>query len=182
MGAGLHLARRDVGRERRPRRRNPRLHAGAGVAARRGGRLFWPRARVFRPRRLRARSRGFRPTETRPGRSARPDLAPTRQERAGATDSREEFAAAIASRKSDAWPAPLLQVFQGQRSASSLEAAATDPQQRCEAQFYGGEWSLLQGAREAAASAFKAAAAECPRFSVEFRMAALELRRMQGAP
>jgi lipoprotein NlpI len=103
------------------------------------------------------------------------------KERAGSTDSREEFAQAVARRKSDAWPAPIFQLFQGQRAADSVLTAASNPQQRCEAQFYGGEWQLLQGARAAATEALNAAVKSCPRTSIEFATAVAELQRMEGA-
>jgi tetratricopeptide (TPR) repeat protein len=101
------------------------------------------------------------------------------RERAGSADSREEFARVAARQKSDAWPAPIFQLFQGQRGADSVQAAANDPQQRCEAQFYTGEWRLLQDAREAAAQALNAAATSCARISIEFQAAVAELRRSE---
>ena len=100
------------------------------------------------------------------------------KERAGSTDSREEFARAVAHRESDAWPAPIFQLFQGQRAADTVLAAARDPQQRCEAQFYTGEWHLLQGARAAAAQALNVAVTSCARISMEFQAAVAELRRV----
>ncbi|MGP0060605.1 MAG: tetratricopeptide repeat protein [Beijerinckiaceae bacterium] len=101
------------------------------------------------------------------------------KERAGSTDSREEFARAAAYRKADAWPAPIFQMFLGQRAPDAVLVAASNAQQRCEAQFYTGEWQLLQGALAAAAQAFHVATTDCALTSIERRTAADELRRME---
>jgi tetratricopeptide (TPR) repeat protein len=106
--------------------------------------------------------------------------------RPGAAESRSELARAIARRKPDAWPAPLFQLFLGQRDAGSLDAAAANSQQRCEAQFYAGEWHLLRGpeGRAAATQALSAAAKSCAHISVEYQTAVAELKRLprpQGA-
>jgi lipoprotein NlpI len=101
------------------------------------------------------------------------------KERAGEAASREELARAAAQRKSNAWPVPIFQLFQGQIGADVVRAAANGPQQRCEAQFYTGEWHLLQRARPAAAQALNAAAASCTRTSIEFRAAVADLRRLE---
>ena len=58
-------------------------------------------------------------------------------------------------------------------------AAASNARQHCEAQFYAGEWQLLQAAREAAAQALNAAAQSCALTSIEFQVAAKELSRME---
>ena len=102
------------------------------------------------------------------------------KERAGSTDSREEFTRAAARRKPDAWPSPIFQLFLGQRDAASVQAAAKSPQQRCEAQFYGGEWQLLKGARAMAVQDFHAAATGCALTSIERQLAVEELRRVGG--
>ena len=53
------------------------------------------------------------------------------------------------------------------------------PQQRCEAQFYAGEWQLLQGARPAATQALNTATERCARVSIEYQAAVEELRRLR---
>jgi lipoprotein NlpI len=59
-----------------------------------------------------------------------------------------------------AWPAPVIRVFLGQLAPDELLAAADDPNpykkrgQLCEANFFSGEWSLRQGAKEEAARRF----------------------------
>ena len=98
--------------------------------------------------------------------------------RAGSTEGRQESARMAAQRKSDAWPTPIFQLMQGQRAADSVLAAAGNPQQRCEAQFYTAEWHLLKGAPAAAADGFNAAVKTCALMSIEHRLAIEELRRI----
>jgi lipoprotein NlpI len=57
-------------------------------------------------------------------------------------------------------------------------AAPAKPDERCEAQFYMGEWNLLQSDRPAAIDALKAAATTCPKNFVEFADAKAELKRL----
>lgn len=96
---------------------------------------------------------------------------------------KDELARAAARRKPEAWPSPIFQMFLGQRDIGSVDAAAGDPQQRCEAQFYTGEWHLLQGpgARTAAAQALTAATKSCGRISLEYQAAVAELKRLNQA-
>jgi tetratricopeptide (TPR) repeat protein len=99
-------------------------------------------------------------------------------ERAGRKPSKDEIAQSVKGLRPDTWPAPIFQMFQGQRAPDVVLAAAINARQRCEAQFYAGEWQLLQAAREAAAQAFNAAAKSCARTSIEFQVAAKELSRV----
>ena len=103
------------------------------------------------------------------------------RQRAGLSSSKDELAHAATLRKPDAWPMPIFQMFQGQRNPDAVVAATTDPRQRCEAQFYGGEWQLLQGNREGAARGFEIAAKSCPSTSLEYRTAVAELKAI-GQP
>ena len=49
-------------------------------------------------------------------------------------------AKAAAKLKPDDWPYPIVDLYLGRKSLQAVEAAATKPEQRCEAQFYIGEW------------------------------------------
>jgi lipoprotein NlpI len=53
-----------------------------------------------------------------------------------------------------------------------------EPKERCEAQFYVGEWQLLQGDRAAARQRFEEAVGICPKSLVEYTVAQAELRRL----
>jgi lipoprotein NlpI len=57
-------------------------------------------------------------------------------------------------------------------------SAATDTDQRCEAQFYAGEWYLLKGNRTEAVPLLRQAEASCPKGFVEYTGAVAELRRL----
>ena len=56
--------------------------------------------------------------------------------------------------------------------------AATNSDERAEAQFYLGEWHLLRNHREEAIKALKAAAQSCPPWFTEHAGAVAELKRL----
>jgi lipoprotein NlpI len=97
--------------------------------------------------------------------------------RTDAESARRNLAQA-ASRKGPAWPYPAVELFLGGRTFEATLAAAGNPSERCEAQFYGGEWRLLQGDRAAAATALAAAADTCPKSFIEHKGALAELKRL----
>jgi tetratricopeptide (TPR) repeat protein len=63
------------------------------------------------------------------------------------------------------WPAPVIRLFLGETTPAAVLAAAADPDpatrkgQLCEANFYGGEFALQQGAKSEATRRFRLAAA-----------------------
>ena len=99
--------------------------------------------------------------------------------RGGLESGKEELASITANLKSASWPAPIFQLFQGQRAAESVQAAASNSRQRCEAHFYTGQWYILQGLREAATRALNAAVQDCERTATEVRLAAQDLKRLE---
>jgi lipoprotein NlpI len=98
--------------------------------------------------------------------------------RTDAESARRNLAQA-ATRKGQAWPYPAVELFLGGRTFESTLAAVGNPSERCEAQFYGGEWKLLQGDRAAAALALTAAADTCPKSFIEHKGAEAELKRLR---
>jgi lipoprotein NlpI len=74
------------------------------------------------------------------------------------------------------WPAPVVALFLGRKSAAETLATANKPGERCEAQFYVGEWYLLHGAKAAAQPALQAAADTCPKTFDEYQLAQFELK------
>lgn len=66
------------------------------------------------------------------------------------------------------WEAPMIRLFLGQMTPEAVLAATSDSQgiQRqvhmCVAQFYIGEWHLLEGRKNDGVEALKTAAATCP--------------------
>jgi lipoprotein NlpI len=98
--------------------------------------------------------------------------------RTDAESARKNLAQA-AARKGPAWPYAAVELFLVGRTFESILAAAGNPSERCEAQFYGGEWKLLQGDRAAAAAALTAAVDTCPKSFIEHKGAQAELKRLE---
>lgn len=81
-----------------------------------------------------------------------------------------------------AWPAPVVQLFTGAIKQDAVLAAADNADatlkqaHTCEANFYGGEYALISGAREDAVKLFEAAAKHCPHGFLEGIAANAELK------
>ena len=81
-----------------------------------------------------------------------------------------------------AWPAPVVQLFTGEIKQDAVLAAADNADatlkqaHTCEANFYGGEYALISGAREDAVKLFEAAAKDCPHGFLEGIAANAELK------
>ena len=102
-------------------------------------------------------------------------LARARLRQANATAELEANAAQL--RQPD-WPYPIVEMFLGRRSVQATLETASTPDQRCEAQFYVGEWHLLQGQESAALPFFRTATDTCPIDFLEFTGAEAELKRL----
>jgi lipoprotein NlpI len=76
------------------------------------------------------------------------------------------------------WPYPVASFYLGQSSVEQLDAAAADNAQKCEANFYIGEWHLLKGDVASARKRFEQAVAGCPPNFIERDMAEIEARRL----
>ena len=76
------------------------------------------------------------------------------------------------------WPYPVAELYLGRRSADDTLTAPRNRNDRCEAQFYVGEWHLLRGDRAAAQAALRQAADTCPSTFIEALGAKAELRRI----
>ena len=79
------------------------------------------------------------------------------------------------------WPYPVVELFLGRCSPEMTLKAASKPDDRCEAQFYIGEWHLLRGNRASARIALANASAACPKAFMEHRGALAELRMTADA-
>jgi tetratricopeptide (TPR) repeat protein len=88
-----------------------------------------------------------------------------------------ELKANAARLKSKEWPYPVIELYLGQRSPAEILSVAK-PEDRCEAQFYSGEWHLLHGNRTAATTALQAAADSCSHEFFEYAGALAELKRL----
>ena len=81
--------------------------------------------------------------------------------------------------KSKEWPYAVVELYVGKRSPSATLDAAIKPDDRCEAQFYIGEWHVLKGNVDEAQTALKAAVETCPRTFIEYTSAVAELKRLK---
>ena len=96
----------------------------------------------------------------------------------GGEDGTAELEAKAARLKSKDWPYPVIELYLGRRSPDDVLSVASNAEERCEAQFYNGEWYLLRGNRTVAATALQAAADICPKDFFEYKGALAELKRL----
>ena len=88
----------------------------------------------------------------------------------------------------EGWPAPIVDLFLGKLKPAFAVAFASDPDadktvsQRCEAEFYVGEYILTQPDSSAAPEHFQEAHRICSGISVESLAAKIELRRAENTP
>jgi tetratricopeptide (TPR) repeat protein len=80
--------------------------------------------------------------------------------------------------KNKEWPFAAIELYLGRRSPEATLDAANNADSRCEAQFYIGEWHLLQGDQTNAKSALQIAVDTCRKDFVEYFAAIAELKRM----
>jgi len=83
-----------------------------------------------------------------------------------------------------AWPAPVIRLFVGEIKQDAVLAAADDANptvkqaHTCEANFYGGQYALIEGQRDEAQRLFETAAKDCPAGFLEGIAAIAELKGM----
>jgi tetratricopeptide (TPR) repeat protein len=94
-------------------------------------------------------------------------------------DATPELAKSIGKLKAADWPYPVAEFYLGRKSIDAVLAAAQTPGQRCEAQFYIGEWQLTHDAEKIAAKALQTAVDTCPKDFVEYAGAVAELKRLK---
>ena len=88
---------------------------------------------------------------------------------------RDELAQAAAKLEGSEWPIPLVDLYLGKRSFDAALGEASKPEERCEAQFYIGQWHLVRGNRAPALNALRTAVDTCPKDFVEYQGAVVEL-------
>jgi hypothetical protein len=96
----------------------------------------------------------------------------------GGLDGGAQFAAQTRSWPSGSWPYPVIQQMLGRISADDTRAAASNDDERCEADFYNGELLLAHGDVGSARKGFRIALDECPRGFVEREGVDAEARRL----
>ena len=101
-------------------------------------------------------------------------MAKTRAGETAAT----EFEATVSALKTKDWPYVVSELFLGKRSPAATLDAATKADERCEAQFYVGQWYILNRNPAEAARALQIVADTCPRTGIEYGVAVEELKRV----
>lgn len=85
----------------------------------------------------------------------------------------------VALSAGDDWPRPLIELFAGQTTPQDVWRLAADTGEKCEADFYIGQWQLSRGEQADAKKLFGTAVAQCPHDYIAFDAAQHELNRMQ---
>jgi lipoprotein NlpI len=78
--------------------------------------------------------------------------------------------------KTKEWPYAVIELYLGRRQPNTTLEAADKEVERCQAQFYIGEWGLLADDPTVAAAALRAAAATCLKTQIEYDGATAELK------
>jgi tetratricopeptide (TPR) repeat protein len=99
------------------------------------------------------------------------------RERAGENGA-AELAANAVRLKTTEWPYPVIELYLGRLSLAQVQSAVSNAEERCEAQFYGGEWHLLRRNRTEAATALQTAVDTCPKGFFEYSGALADLKRL----
>ena len=76
------------------------------------------------------------------------------------------------------WPYAVGELYLGKRTVSATLGAARNADERCQAQFYIGQWHILKNSAAEAANALKVAAETCRKTFIEYRAAVAELKRL----
>jgi lipoprotein NlpI len=98
--------------------------------------------------------------------------------RSGATNAKVELQKNAAGLEPAEWPFPVVEFYLGRRSAAAMLAAGLSTAERCEAQFYLGQWQLLQKQPADAVRALRSAVETCPSDFNEYAGAVAELKRL----
>jgi len=99
-------------------------------------------------------------------------------------DDKEEFDHNAVQLTSSDWPRPIVDLYQGKGTPddvftkSKLGAAYLLSDQKCDADFYIGEWNLQRGAKDLATEQLKLAAVECPNDSDGKAAAPVDLKAL----
>ena len=89
-----------------------------------------------------------------------------------------ERSANAARLKTKDWPYAVIDFYLGRQSFDEMSAAAASDGDRCEVQFYFGEWNVLRGDKEEAKLALQKAVEICPKGFIEHAGAVAELKRL----
>jgi uncharacterized protein (DUF2235 family)/lipoprotein NlpI len=100
------------------------------------------------------------------------------QARAGETTATAELEKNVGRLQSKDWPIAVAEFYLGKRTSAAMLGAAKTADERCEAQFYVGQWQVLKNELADAAKALQGAVDTCPKTFLEYRAARAELKRL----
>jgi lipoprotein NlpI len=98
--------------------------------------------------------------------------------RAGETAA-AELEANVGRLETKQWPYAVAELYLGKRTPATMLDAAKKPNERCEAEFYLGQWHILKSNVAEAANALKVAVESCPKTFYEYLAAIAELNRLK---
>lgn len=93
-----------------------------------------------------------------------------------------ELEANAAKLKPGDWPYPMVELLLGKKPPAAALTAAKTREQKCEAQFYIGEFHAITNDKEAAEKPLRLAASLCAKDAVEFNATIAELKRLGFGP
>jgi tetratricopeptide (TPR) repeat protein len=93
-------------------------------------------------------------------------------------DGTAELSANATRLKTKDWPYAVIEFYLGLLSLVEMQAAAGNPNDKCESAFYAGEWKLLHRDEADAKASLQLAADTCPKALVEYDGAISELKRL----
>jgi lipoprotein NlpI len=98
--------------------------------------------------------------------------------RAGETLAAADLEASSGRLKTKVWPYAVIEFYLGKRSLELTLDIAAKPTEMCEAQFYIGEWYVLQNKPAEAQAALGKAVETCPKTYLEYASAQADLKRL----
>jgi lipoprotein NlpI len=81
--------------------------------------------------------------------------------------------------KAKEWPYAVIELYLGKRQPDAVLAAASKPYEQCQANFFIGEWHILQSRPADAGPLLRKAAETCPKAPIEYSVAQAELKRLK---
>src|SRR5579872_598747 len=98
------------------------------------------------------------------------------------SDDAAEFSRNTAALMSTAWPIQIVRLFRGNMTSDDVATAAATPVERCQADFYIGEWALTRGELSIGRTNLSEATKQCHGASPEYISAQAELKRLGSHP
>jgi tetratricopeptide (TPR) repeat protein len=89
-----------------------------------------------------------------------------------------ELARNAARLTASTWPSAMIDLYLGKQTPDATLGTASTPEERCEAQFYLGQWAILQKRVAEAEAPLRKAAETCPKTFPEYKIAQADLNRL----